>query len=205
MLKQTSNRSTYTIDFDYSGEQQMIVNGVRIGVELVYDGHINYIVSEREDRISDIRLFMAGALRDYTRDRSYDISLMQEDLDTLLASKEEYVLEAYQTNGFIASDLEPERFQDTCNEILESAAMFYKERVGELTKTGKLYKKALSYYDGGTLEVYANELVLIQEDNLCDSRLPVGMEVRKFNKRVPDGYVAAYIGPSGEYVPVYLE
>jgi hypothetical protein len=195
---------TYDIQFDYAGEHQIIINGVRIDTELVHEGFINYTLAEREDRISDIRQWIGEAASDHDRDRSHDIYLMQQDLDSLLASKEEYVLEAYGTSGFIAADVEPELFQQTCNAILKAAAAFYKDRVGELTKTGVLYEDACTHYGADDVEVYAGELVLIKESYLSDDYLPIGMAVEKFNGSVPEGYIAAYTGTFGEYVPVKL-
>ncbi len=200
-LELESNIATYHITFD---SECNIINGVRIDTDLVHEEIISHMVSDREDRISDIRQFIGEAISDYSRDRSNDIYLMQQDLDTLLASKEEYVLEAYSTNGFIAADLEPELFQKTCDEMLEAAAEFYKNRIGELTKTGVLYEDACTYFGNHDVRVYSDELVLIKESYLSDGNQPIGMAVEKYNGNVPDNYIAAFAGTFGEYIPVEL-
>jgi len=194
---------TYAIDFDYTGGQQMIINGIRIDNDLVHDGVLAYTVSDRLERISDIRMFIGEAQRDSKR--SSGVLLMQADLDTLLASEEEYVLEAYGTSGFIAADLDPERFNKTCDEMIEAASEYYNKQIGELTKTGKLIADAFTYYGADAVsDLYENELVLIKEDRLADDKLPLGMPVYPYKGTVPEGYVAAYTGSFGEYVPITL-
>lgn len=120
LLKEPETIKTYDIEFDYDLPQCLVIGGIRIDEELVHDEVIAYTISDREDRISDLRQWIGEAQSDSRRQN--DVLLMQEDLDTLLASNETYVLEAYATNGFIAADLEPELFNKTCHEMLMDAA-----------------------------------------------------------------------------------
>ena len=120
LLKEPETIKTYNIEFDYDLPQCLVIDGIRIDEELVHDEVIAYTISDREERIRDLRQWIAEAQNDLQRQS--DVPLMQEDLDTLLASNETYVLEAYSTNGFIAADLEPELFNKTCHEMLMDAA-----------------------------------------------------------------------------------
>lgn len=199
--KEVATTTPYPISFDYEGEQQIIINYVRIDTELTHNEVVAYTVSSREDRISDIRGWIAEA--QYDHNRRHDVTLMQEDLDTLLASEDEYVLEAIGTNGFIAGDVNPVEFNQACDKMLAAAAAYYQELVGTPSKTGTRYTDLYTYYGNDDIsEVYAGELVLIQERFLSDGELPIGMAVKKFTGTVPHGYVAAYAGSEGEYVPV---
>lgn len=210
LLKQASQSAVseiapYPISFDYDGEQYMIINGVRIEAALAHEGVVDYTVTDRQERVDDLYMWISEAQRDHYRDRSGDIDLMKKDLKTLESSKEEYVLEAYGTNGFVAGDLEPEAFNALCDEILEAAKEHYAEKVGSLSKTGKRFDHAMTYYSGDDVsELYEGELVLINEDFLEDDTLPVGMVASRYVSPIPEGFIAAYQGALGEYVPVYL-
>ena len=197
--------TAYDIAFDYDGEQYLIINGVRIEADLVHEGVIDYTVSERESRIDELRMWIGEATRSNEPRRQADIPLMQADLETLLASNEEFVLEAYGTNGFVAGDLEPVEFNAICDEMIACAKAYYAEKIGELTKTGRCYTEAAAYYSGEPVsEVYENELVLINEDFLADDKLAIGMVAERYTGTVPDGFMVAYAGAFGEYVPIYL-
>lgn len=199
--QEIAKTEAYPISFDYHGDQQIIINYVRIDTDLVDNGVVSHTVSSREDRISDIRDWIATAQRDPSR--RHNVIPMQKDLDTLLASEDEYVLEAIDTNGFIAGDTNPVEFNQICDEMLAAAAAHYQEVVGKPSKTGTRYTDLYTYYGNEEIsEIYAGELVLIQERFLSDGELPIGMAVEKFTGTVPEGYLAAYAGAFGEYVPV---
>lgn len=195
----------YAIDFDYDGDQYLIINGVRMEADLAHEGIVDYTVTDRLERIGNLRQWIVDAARSNEPRRKADIPLMQADLDTLLASKEDFVLEAYGTNGFIAGDLEPVAFNAICDEMIARAKAHYAEKIGELTKTGRCYTEATAYYSGEPVsEVYENELVLINEDFLADDKLAIGMVVQRYTGQISEGFMVAYAGAFGEYVPIYL-
>lgn len=205
LLDEKDSLTAYPVDYDYSGEQYLIVKGVRIELGLVHDGVIDYTVAEREDRIDFLRQAIHEATISDEPRRLADIPLMQQDLDTLLASEDEYVLEAYGTNGFVAGDTDPEEFNAICDDIIAQAAAYYAKQIGELTKTGQRFTNATTYYGGDAVsEIYEHELVLIDEDFLSDDRLAIGMVATRYTGSVPEGFIVAYPGSNGEYVPVYL-
>lgn len=192
----------YEVEFDYSDEQTLIINGVRIDTDLAHNEIVAYTVVDREDRIMDLRQYIAEAQCD--PQRAHDVTLMQDDLDVLRKSDAEWVLEAVGTNRFIAP--EPELFNETCEEMLEKAAEHYQEIAGASKKSGQLVEDAYTYYgDDPVIDVYTSELVLIKEVYLRDGKLPLGMSVKKFEGKVPDDYVAAYPGSLGEYVPIEFD
>ena len=200
--KDDEDIETYRIDFDSEGDQQLVINGMRIDVDLVHEEVVAYTVADREDRIHDLRMFISEAQDDSMR--SGDVPLMQSDLDSLLASNEQWVLEEYGTNGFIASDSEPKEFNEACDEMMEAAADYYKNSVGELSKTGGVLE-ASSYYSGDPIEgLHSGELVLIKANRLSDDELPLNMPVYKYEGEVKEGYIAAYKGAC-EYIPVEME
>lgn len=194
---------TYPIEFDYDDGQYLIINGVRIEADLAHEEIVSCSVYDRQDRLEEIQIYLGEAIRD---DRRADAYSMQSDIDYLRSSKEEWVLGYFGTSGFIAADVEPQLFNETCDEMIEAAAEYYSEKVGPLTKTGRKYTECTAYYNGEPVsEIFAGELVLIKEAFLGDDKLPIGMCVEKFEGTVPDGYMAAYAGASGEYVPIYLD
>lgn len=193
---------TYPIEFDYENEQYLIINGVRMEAELAHEGIVSCTVYDREDRLGEIQIYLGEAIR---ADRSNDVASMQADIDYLRSSEDEWVLGYFDVNEFIAADVEPKLFNDTCDEMIEAAAEYYREKVGPLTKTGRKYTECTAYYSGEPVsEIFAGELVLIKEEFLGDDKLAIGMCVEKFNGTVPEGYMAAYAGSFGEYVPIYL-
>lgn len=204
IIKTSTPIETYDIEFDYSGEQTLIINGIRIDTQLAHEEIVSHTVVEREDRIVDLCQYIAEAQHDPRRE--YDVILMKEDLETLNKSKAEWVLEAVGTNGFIAPDLEPELFNKTCDEMLEAAAAHYQEIAGAPQKSSRLIENAYTYYgDDPVTDVHVSELVLIKETFLRDEKLPIGMMIEKFQGEVPEDYVAAYPSSTGEYVPIEFE
>lgn len=203
MMAEPETIDTYPIEFDYDKGQFLIINGVRIDAELAHEEIVSCSVYDREERLEEIQIYLGEALRD---NRSADASSMQKDIDYLRSSKEEWVLGYFGSSGFIAADVDPQLFNETCDEMIEAAAEYYSEKVGPLTKTGRQYTNCTAYYSGEPVsEVFADELVLIKEYFLGDDKLAIGMCVEKFEGTVPDGYMAAYAGSFGEYVPIYLD
>lgn len=134
-------KANYTINED--GESIVIVNkndnkettidkNLFNNEILNVEQNLNYTLELRESRIDDLEMWIIEA-----EDESQKY-LMREDLSYLLNSKEEYVLGFYGTNGFIASDVEPEDFNEACNEIVES---YNKHLTKKLQTEAKQYEQ----------------------------------------------------------------
>ena len=72
-----------------------------------------YTIADRVDRIECLETYIAETTSDSDR------ILMREDLAYLNSSKEELLFEAVSTNGFIAKDVDPDRFNQICEEITD--------------------------------------------------------------------------------------
>lgn len=196
-----STIETYPIEFDYDGEQQLIINGVRIDTELTHEEIVLYSVYSRADRLEELVMYKNEALR---RGESVDV-LMQNDIDTLMNSNAEWVLGVWAGAGFLCPDTHPTEFNQACEEMIQQAKDHYLERVGELGKTGAILTNVTSYYSGDDIEgLYEGELVLLDRNCLSDDNLPVGMAVTPYKGEVPDTHIAAYV-VNDEFVPVEFD
>lgn len=91
----------------------LFINDVEID-DSIFDGDIaEYSVSDREDFIDNLYLWIAEAKQTgrYTGD-------MEEDLLYLLKCNDEYILKSVSSSGVIAFSKEPETFNSYCQEIL---------------------------------------------------------------------------------------
>lgn len=196
--------STYPISFDYgdksSQHQYIIINGVRINNDLACSSVVDYTVEDREECISNLTQFISEATSRSTK------QAMMSDLAYLMTSKAEWVLSnTSNSNFFIAPDIDPERFQTACDEILAKAADYYAEQVGVASKTGLFFPDAVHEWLGDAHPVYAGQLVLIPRASLQDDTTPVGMDVKPFTEvgMIPEDYIPAY-AVDGFYVPLDL-
>ncbi len=193
----------YEIEYDSDGEHQLVINRQRIDVDLVHEEIVAYTVADREERISDLRMWISEAQDDPRRQN--DVPLMQEDLDTLLESDSEWVLEAYGTNGFVAPDSDPKEFNRICDQMIADARDYYQDQVGEGERIGDILTNLCTYYGGDPVEyLFEGELVLLREDRLNDDELPLTMPAYKYEGEVPEGFIMAY-RVWAEYVPVEVD
>ena len=190
----------YDVEFDYEGTQQLIINGQRIDTDLTHNEIVDYTVIDRQDRIEEIERLIGERHQGYGNEA--DLPLMRNVIAYLNRSSAQWVLESMRTNHFIAPDLDPKEFNDTCDKMIADAREHYKEQVGELSKTGDIIGNASTYYGGEDVDVFEGELVLLKEDRLGDEELPHTMPAYKYNGTVPEGYIAAYRSSCGEYVPL---
>jgi hypothetical protein len=86
--------------------------------ESIFDDELaTYVVADRQDRIYWITQYHAEALA--ANDPRGDASSMKDDLNYLENCHDEFVLEKFGTNTFIAASKEPEAFNKACDAILE--------------------------------------------------------------------------------------
>lgn len=199
---ETAVEVKYPIAFEYhSKPNQHIIIGLRIDNDLSSEGVIDYTVYSREDRIDDLHTYISESTNAASK------KMMKDDLAYLMKSQAEWILESTSTNDVIAPDLEPERFNEVCEQIRELAADHYAALVGTPTETGTYFANAEHWLTGAPHPVYAGQLVLIPRCAVEeDDELPVGMTVAKFTSAdaIPDEQVAAYV-VNGEYIPVDLQ
>ncbi len=82
----------------------------------VFDEELSdYLVSDRESRVVDLVHWLAEATG---AGRDADFALMKEDLLYLWSCDDEFVLEAFATNGFIAKSKNPEKFNNICADLV---------------------------------------------------------------------------------------
>lgn len=195
-----SNIITYSISFDCKGEQSLLINGNRISSNLVHSEVVTHTVVDREDRIQDLISFISEAQSDSSR--AGDRALMQEDLEYLINSDDDYVLEAYATNGFISASSEPELFNRTCDEMILAAIDYYDNGISQL---GTLITNAVTYYQNEPVnELYEGQLVVFNEDYLSDDTLSFTLPVEKYDGTLKDGFIIAYRGDE-QYIPIEIE
>lgn len=124
--------STLRIDFDYnlgcSGDQEIIIGDARVPMSLAHDGVIAITVFDRKDKLKDLYGY---ALEARNFGRSTDLHLMNQDIEYLERSNEEYVLEYYGTNGFVAADVEPDVFNQECLKALKAAQKYRPDNLTE--------------------------------------------------------------------------
>lgn len=137
--------NTLRIDFEYTGDQANIIGDARIPVSLSHEEIIKFIVSEREDRLEDLYRF---ALEARNSRNSSDLNLIKSDIKYLERSSEEYVLEYYGTNGFVAADLEPNVFNEECLKALKAAKEYRPDNMTEAD-----YEEYLAGIESATFEL----------------------------------------------------
>lgn len=192
---------TYLIEFDYEGNQQLIINGVRIDTALTHEEIVQYSVYDRAERLKELVMYKNEALR---RGESVNM-LMQIDIDTLMNSNAEWVLGVWAGAGFLCPDTHPTEFNQACEEMIQQAKDHYIERIGKLGKTGAILTNVTSYYSGDDIDgLYEGELVLLNRNCLGDDNLPVGMAMTPYKGEVPDDHIAAYI-VNDNLVPVEFD
>lgn len=194
---------TYKIEYESNlGEDQLIINGQRIDTTLVHEGIVDYTVADAEDRENELRRWIGEAVAD---NRPNDVYLMEQDLDTLRNSREVWALEAHGTNGFITADGDPELFNKTCDEMIGAAREHYEDLIGERGQTGKKLEDIECYWGNEEFPyVYEGELVLLREERMNDDELPYHMPRYKYEGSVPKGFVAAFFGSEGEWMPIII-
>jgi len=117
----------FDISFNYKGEQALVIEDTQnditynIPIDLLHEGKIaNYNIVDRLNERDEIERLLGESKKES------DKNLMREDVEYLNSSAEEFVLANYDMNGFIAKDVEPERFNKVCQELIES----YQEATG---------------------------------------------------------------------------
>lgn len=138
-FQEKSQIDKYNISFDYKGEQFLVVEDLEDGIEykipvdLLHNGEIaEYDIVDRKGRIDELEGWIGE-----TNSQS-DKILMREDLATLLATDEEYVIGNYGTNGFITKENELEEFNKACEALISS----YLEYEASQKNTGKIAELA---------------------------------------------------------------
>ena len=82
----------------------------------VFDEELSdYLVCDRESRAVDLVQWLAEATG---TGRDAEVALMKEDLLYLWSCDDEFVLEAFATNGFIAKSKNPEEFNNICADLV---------------------------------------------------------------------------------------
>ena len=91
-------------------DNELIINDVVINI--VDTDLVGYRLIEREDLINDLIDWISEA-------KGSDKCLMKEDLEYLLALKDEYVFSSINTNEYIAKSVDEKEFNKICEEILK--------------------------------------------------------------------------------------
>lgn len=176
--------------------------------ELADDGHLTHVLADREDRVITLREWIGEASR---AGRTYDVAVMEADLETLKKSDDEYVLEAYGTNGFVAGDTHPQEFNQICDDIIEHARNHY-NALYPTSKSGALYPYAHVVPANGKLiqicEVYEGEMHMIPDQLFSgDVTYLVGSSVIPFDENKLDEYTAVMIDPNDptRYIAVGID
>jgi hypothetical protein len=196
--KEKATPTPYPVSVEGEGTCDMIVNGVRIPMELVLNGIVSWVVVSRDDckEILERRIERKGVGEDR-------VGVLKRTLGTLTKSRDEWLLTASRSNGMIIPSFEPELFNRACDKMLAASREYYQRKVGNLLKkTGALLEDVTTYYGGDDIEgLYANELVLINKAFLGDDCLPIGTPIEPYRGEVREGFIAAYT-VNNEYVPV---
>lgn len=196
--KEKAMLTPYPVSVESEGACDMIVNGVRIPMELVLNGVVSWVVVSRDDYEESLERRIER--KDIGEVR---IGVLKRTLDTLTKSKDEWLLTASRSNDMIIPSFETELFNRTCDEMLAASREYYQRKVGNLLrKTGALLDDVTTFYGGDDIDgLYASELVLINKAFLGDECLPIGTPIEPYRGEVREGFIAAYT-VNNEYVPV---
>jgi len=114
----------FDISFDCDSELLVIKNNEtgeehRIDSDLLHSGDIAaFNIVNRKEEVSNLT-------RLTSENKNSGDLLMQEDLETLLESDEEFVFANYGTNGYITKADGAEAFNSVCEEVIESFVEFH--------------------------------------------------------------------------------
>lgn len=101
----------YNLEID--SEESVRINGILINEEIFEKEKVDYRVSEREDQIDHLVMWISET------DRKNDKELMLEDLKYLASLKDEFIFSSILTNEYIAKSQNEEEFNNICEEILK--------------------------------------------------------------------------------------